>query len=65
MKYVTAATDESPATAVEVICPHCSADVSESEISANQCHACGGDITVPQQNVTIEVKMESILGSTM
>ena len=41
------------ATKIEILCPNCSRDVDESELTAKKCNDCGFDLSEPQQNVTI------------
>lgn len=40
-------------TLVEVYCPNCGRDVTESELSAQKCDDCGFDLSTPKQSVSV------------
>ena len=43
------------ATKVEILCPNCDRDVTESELTALKCDDCGADLTDPTQHIAIAV----------
>ena len=45
---------------VEVLCPNCSRDVDEAELTAQKCNDCGHDLSTPKQNVAINVTSKPI-----
>jgi len=45
---------------IEILCPSCSRDVDETELSAQKCNDCGYDLSTPKQNVTINVTSKPI-----
>jgi Zn finger protein HypA/HybF involved in hydrogenase expression len=45
---------------VEILCPNCSRDVDEAELSAQRCNDCGHDLSTPKQNVAINVTSKPI-----
>jgi Zn finger protein HypA/HybF involved in hydrogenase expression len=45
---------------VEILCPNCSRDVDETELTAQKCNDCGYDLSVPKQNVAINVTSKPI-----
>jgi Zn finger protein HypA/HybF involved in hydrogenase expression len=47
------ATDTEAAHKIEILCPSCSADVTQEELDKAQCSDCGADLATPQQNVEI------------
>jgi Zn finger protein HypA/HybF involved in hydrogenase expression len=47
------ATDAEAAHKIEILCPSCSADVTQEELDKAQCSDCGADLATPQQNVEI------------
>lgn len=47
------ATDTEAAHKIEILCPSCSADVTQEELDKAQCSDCGADLATPKQNVEI------------
>jgi Zn finger protein HypA/HybF involved in hydrogenase expression len=47
------ATDTEAAHKIEILCPSCSADVTQEELDKAQCSDCGADLAMPKQNVEI------------
>jgi Zn finger protein HypA/HybF involved in hydrogenase expression len=45
---------------VEIYCPHCGRDVDEGELAAQQCNDCGASLSMPKQNVAINVTSKPI-----
>jgi len=45
---------------VEILCPNCSRDVDEAELTAQKCNDCGHDLSTPKQNVAINVTSKPI-----
>jgi Zn finger protein HypA/HybF involved in hydrogenase expression len=45
---------------VEILCPNCSRDVDETELSVQKCNDCGYDLSTPKQNVAINVTSKPI-----
>lgn len=54
-----------PSHTVEIYCPSCGRDVSESELSAQLCDGCGHSLKEPEQHVAITVANMSFGGSTL
>jgi Zn finger protein HypA/HybF involved in hydrogenase expression len=48
---------------VQMCCPACNKEVSEAELSANKCDACGASLSAPIQNATVTVDPIPLLGS--
>jgi uncharacterized protein (DUF983 family) len=48
------------ATKIEILCPNCSRDVDEAELTAQKCNDCGHDLSTPKQNVAINVTSKPI-----
>lgn len=44
-----------PRHTVEIYCPNCGRDVDETELTNGVCNDCGADLSVPKQNVAINV----------
>ena len=40
---------------IEILCPNCQRDVTESELAALKCDDCGADLTDPKQNLSVAV----------
>ena len=40
---------------IEILCPSCNRDVTESELAALKCDDCGADLTDPKQNLAVAV----------
>jgi hypothetical protein len=49
-----------PKHTVEILCPSCSRDVDEAELTAQKCGDCGYDLSTPKQNVAINVTSKPI-----
>jgi DNA-directed RNA polymerase subunit RPC12/RpoP len=49
-----------PKHTVEILCPNCSRDVNEAELTAQKCNDCGHDLSTPKQNVAIAVTSKPI-----
>ncbi len=47
--------DADCATKIEILCPNCDRDVTESELAALKCGDCGADLNDPIQHITIAV----------
>ena len=47
--------DADCATKIEILCPNCDRDVTESELAALKCDDCGADLNDPTQHITIAV----------
>lgn len=47
--------DADCATKIEILCPNCDRDVTESELVALKCDDCGADLNDPTQHITIAV----------
>jgi uncharacterized protein (DUF983 family) len=52
------------ATKIEILCPNCSRDVDESELTAKRCNDCGADLSTPEQNVAVAVTSVPVIGIT-
>jgi uncharacterized protein (DUF983 family) len=52
------------ATKIEILCPNCSRDVDEAELTAKRCNDCGADLTQPEQNVAVAVTSVPVIGIT-
>jgi Zn finger protein HypA/HybF involved in hydrogenase expression len=45
---------------VEILCPNCSRDVDEAELTAQKCNDCGHSLSAPKQSVAINVTSKPI-----
>lgn len=52
------------ATKIEILCPNCSRDVDEAELTAKRCNDCGADLSTPEQNVAVAVTSVPVIGIT-
>jgi uncharacterized protein (DUF983 family) len=52
------------ATKIEILCPNCSRDVDEVELTAKRCNDCGADLSIPEQNVAVAVTSVPVIGIT-
>ena len=52
------------ATKIEILCPNCSRDVDEAELTAKRCNNCGADLSTPEQNVAVAVTSVPVIGIT-
>jgi uncharacterized protein (DUF983 family) len=52
------------ATKIEILCPNCSRDVDEAELTAKRCNDCGADLSTPEQNIAIAVTSVPVIGIT-
>ena len=58
-------TDFKPRHTIEIYCPNCGYDVSETELAAKTCSDCGHSLEEPEQHVSILVANMSFGGSTL
>jgi len=54
-----------PRHTIEIYCPNCGYDVSETELAAKTCSDCGHSLENPEQHVAIVVANMSFGGSTL
>lgn len=54
-----------PRHTIEIYCPSCGYDVSETELAAKMCSDCGHTLEEPEQHVSILVANMSFGGSTL
>lgn len=52
------------ATKIEILCPNCSRDVDEAELTAKRCNDCGADLSTPEQHVAVAVTSVPVIGIT-
>ncbi len=52
------------ATKIEILCPNCSRDVDEAELTAKRCNDCGADLSEPKQHVAVAVTSVPVIGIT-
>jgi len=52
------------ATKIEILCPNCSRDVDEAELTAKRCNDCGADLSTPEQNIAVAVTSVPVIGIT-
>ena len=52
------------ATKTEILCPNCSRDVDEAELTAKRCNDCGADLSIPEQNIAVAVTSVPVIGIT-
>jgi uncharacterized protein (DUF983 family) len=52
------------ATKIEILCPNCSRDVDEAELTAKRCNDCGADLSTPEQNLAVAVTSVPVIGIT-
>ena len=52
------------ATKIEILCPNCSRDVDEAELTAMRCNDCGADLSTPEQNIAVAVTSVPVIGIT-
>jgi hypothetical protein len=52
------------ATKIEILCPNCSRDVDEDELTAKRCNDCGADLSTPEQHVAVAVTSVPVIGIT-
>jgi uncharacterized protein (DUF983 family) len=52
------------ATKTEILCPNCSRDVDEAELTAKRCNDCGADLSTPEQNIAVAVTSVPVIGIT-
>jgi uncharacterized protein (DUF983 family) len=52
------------ATKIEILCPSCSRDVDEAELTAKRCNDCGADLSTPEQHVAVAVTSVPVIGIT-
>jgi hypothetical protein len=52
------------ATKIEILCPNCSRDVDEAELTAKRCNDCGSDLSTPEQHVAVAVTSVPVIGIT-
>jgi uncharacterized protein (DUF983 family) len=52
------------ATKIEILCPNCSRDVDEAELTAKRCNDCGADLSTPEQSVAVAVTSVPVIGIT-
>jgi uncharacterized protein (DUF983 family) len=52
------------ATKIEILCPNCSRDVDEAELTAKRCNDCGADLSNPEQHVAVAVTSVPVIGIT-
>jgi uncharacterized protein (DUF983 family) len=52
------------ATKIEILCPNCSRDVDEAELTAKRCNDCSADLSTPEQNVAVAVTSVPVIGIT-
>ena len=50
---------------IEILCPNCSRDVDEAELTAQKCNDCGHDLSTPKQHIAINVTSQPLGGKTM
>jgi Zn finger protein HypA/HybF involved in hydrogenase expression len=49
-----------PKFKIEILCPNCSRDVDEAELALQKCSDCGANLSIPKQNVAINVTSKPI-----
>ena len=49
---------------IEILCPQCSKDVDETELTASKCNDCGADLSDPTQHVAVAVTSVPVIGIT-
>ena len=52
------------ATKIEILCPNCSRDVDEAELTAKRCNDCGAVLSTPEQNIAVAVTSVPVIGIT-
>jgi uncharacterized protein (DUF983 family) len=52
------------ATKIEILCPNCSRDVDEAELTVKRCNDCGADLSTPEQNIAVAVTSVPVIGIT-